>query len=620
MTLKSVLPFRNGLCFNPYRLALDICIVSLMMCGYLTSISLKKDEGIDSICSVAKYLNLNENNDNFMIYVFKQFLNFLDIHITLLASSCLLTLGAPGHPLDRWTISLPQCSFVLLQIFHRTIVTYYSETEIADILFLNWVDRLTLVSSLVCIFLAAVLSFLFQPVELPPIDFLENGNNISEKTGSKKQIYPIGTARLHIPIRNTSESKISKSIPVRILYPISETQGGKSGSQRTPYLPPSISLKLCEAHMKLAPPPFNNMAPFMLNQWRLITIPAKENAMPLNITSSDEKDDVNQGKDVNKKNRLVIFSHGLTGCASTYSYTCMSLASAGYLVVQIEHGDGSSIGYENAEGSFVEYETKIHEMSLIKGRKPESVRCRRERCNFRANEFISVTESLLMWDQLKEVHNMKNDHVLNQVMHKFTNSIDRSFVIAAGHSFGGGTALASASKRPDLYKAVVAHDAAADWMPDFARRDLMRPEKLIKSGCEYDGGEGGWSTPAKIENPQNEKKKSDITIQDDTNLYGKNVTDKSSLHDLPLQFQWSRDWLNKGWAISKQIKKMHEADVLGCKNSDVCVVTEQHSEFSDVCMLTPLWLARSTGLTGPRNPIETAREVAKRSIEFLNKL
>jgi hypothetical protein len=31
-----------------------------------------------------------------------------------------------------------------------------------------------------------------------------------------------------------------------------------------------------------------------------------------------------------------------------------------------------------------------------------------------------------------------------------------------------------------------------------------------------------------------------------------------------------------------------------------------HNEFSDMCMLTPLWLARSTGVTGTRNPIDTA--------------
>ena len=34
-----------------------------------------------------------------------------------------------------------------------------------------------------------------------------------------------------------------------------------------------------------------------------------------------------------------------------------------------------------------------------------------------------------------------------------------------------------------------------------------------------------------------------------------------------------------------------------------------HNEFSDTGMLTPTWLARAVGLTGPRNPIDSAKDV-----------
>ncbi len=38
---------------------------------------------------------------------------------------------------------------------------------------------------------------------------------------------------------------------------------------------------------------------------------------------------------------MIIFSHGLAGTITTYSQYCRALASEGYLVLAIEHRDGS---------------------------------------------------------------------------------------------------------------------------------------------------------------------------------------------------------------------------------------------------------------------------------------
>lgn len=43
-----------------------------------------------------------------------------------------------------------------------------------------------------------------------------------------------------------------------------------------------------------------------------------------------------------------------------------------------------------------------------------------------------------------------------------------------------------------------------------------------------------------------------------------------------------------------------------------------HQEFSDMCMLTPVWLARGTGVTGNRNPLDTAREIEERTWKFVS--
>jgi hypothetical protein len=69
------------------------------------------------------------------------------------------------------------------------------------------------------------------------------------------------------------------------------------------------------------------------------------------------------------------------------------------------------------------------------------------------------------------------------------------------------------------------------------------------------------------------------------------------------------------------LEEMHQKGRLGPPDglSDFGVIQDAvHSEFSDMCMLTPLWLARGAGATGPRNPLETAREIEERTWKFLS--
>ena len=68
---------------------------------------------------------------------------------------------------------------------------------------------------------------------------------------------------------------------------------------------------------------------------------------------------------------------------------------------------------------------------------------------------------------------------------------------------------------------------------------------------------------------------------------------------------------------------MHQKGRLGLAGglSDFAVIKEAyHNEFSDMCMLTPLWLARGTGVTGPRNPLETAKEIEERTWKFVSSI
>uniref|UniRef100_A0A7S4NDT3 1-alkyl-2-acetylglycerophosphocholine esterase n=1 Tax=Odontella aurita TaxID=265563 RepID=A0A7S4NDT3_9STRA len=52
---------------------------------------------------------------------------------------------------------------------------------------------------------------------------------------------------------------------------------------------------------------------------------------------------------------LVVFSHGLGGCAEMYTGLCASLASYGFVVVAIEHRDGSGCFARTVDGEFLPY-------------------------------------------------------------------------------------------------------------------------------------------------------------------------------------------------------------------------------------------------------------------------
>jgi hypothetical protein len=74
--------------------------------------------------------------------------------------------------------------------------------------------------------------------------------------------------------------------------------------------------------------------------------------------------------------------------------------------------------------------------------------------------------------------------------------------------------------------------------------------------------------------------------------------------------------IKKNWGESHILEEMHENGRLGAAEGVSAfgvVLASHHQEFSDMCMITPLWLARGTGATGTRNPLETAHEIEKRT-------
>jgi pimeloyl-ACP methyl ester carboxylesterase len=168
-----------------------------------------------------------------------------------------------------------------------------------------------------------------------------------------------------------------------------------------------------------------------------------------------------------------------------------------------------------------------------------------------------------------------------------------------GHSFGGSTALTAAKRRPDLVKGVIAHEPAIDWMPDDTRKSLFADDRLEGLARKFSGGTGGY---------EDENMDADM---------------ETSVHDVDMLVLSSNEWMIKEIGECHILEEMHLAGRLGPKNGNSSfsvVLDAHHTEFSDTSILTPLWLARATGITGKRNPLHTAKEIAQETRSFIERV
>ena len=188
-----------------------------------------------------------------------------------------------------------------------------------------------------------------------------------------------------------------------------------------------------------------------------------------------------------------------------------------------------------------------------------------------------------------------------------------------GHSFGGSTALTAAHRQPQLARAVIAHEPATDWIPDDARQSLFPPHRLVGLEHNYSGGTGGLGT---------EDRDSTTSLHDHVHLLVMNSNEWMNLnsgqsHLLQEMGQQNRLGRSSHLPNDSQLDPANgdagavAVAVSGVVSRHVAVDGAHHTEFSDTSMLTPVWLARAVGLTGPRNPIDTAREIARHTRHFV---
>lgn len=156
---------------------------------------------------------------------------------------------------------------------------------------------------------------------------------------------------------------------------------------------------------------------------------------------------------------LIVFSHGLGGCMEMYSQLCRHLASCGYIVLALEHEDGSGCYAEAADGSPIWHErpddTPYSRDKVLRFRTPMLKQ--------RAADIEAVLE-YLQCDQTAAEDPALADPALAAVL----DAADRreGAAMLVGHSFGGAAVTLAAQLSASRVCAVVLLDVWAFSLAD----------------------------------------------------------------------------------------------------------------------------------------------------------
>ena len=154
---------------------------------------------------------------------------------------------------------------------------------------------------------------------------------------------------------------------------------------------------------------------------------------------------------------LTLFSHGLYGCAISYSACCAELASHGSVVVALEHKDGTAIYSETDDGARLVYGEGERGENQGPGESDEG-----QGSDARTVHRVAEVRALLR--QIGEVGELLGAQVPGLPEEGLRMSTDG--VTLVGHSFGASTvlsaasAIAKAAEEDDALKRKAAVDAA----------------------------------------------------------------------------------------------------------------------------------------------------------------
>ena len=266
----------------------------------------------------------------------------------------------------------------------------------------------------------------------------------------------------------------------------------------------------------------------------------------------------------------------------------MSLASRGNVVVVLNHLDGSGPFVRTNSGKQVsfDFDTPALDYQLAE-------KVRRNQTNLRVQEVLAATHAIVRLNQAQstwtECEDADNLYVAETLGLNFVNRLDTNHVTVMGHSFGGVTAITAATRRPELYHAVIAHEPATRWMPVDARRSFFAKSRLYGLDLEHSAERLFNNDDDEYETNRNQDNESETvaeTPDSTTTSLG------AAAHEVDMLLLFSHQWRENGWGSCRLVEEMHQKGRLGPEGGVAhfsFIDQAHHNEFSDTCMLTPVW-------------------------------
>ena len=183
-----------------------------------------------------------------------------------------------------------------------------------------------------------------------------------------------------------------------------------------------------------------------------------------------------------KRRPVVVFSHGLAACRTSYSFLCTDLASNGYCVAVLEHGDGSACLRAVKEQKDAQITFKYQDL-LEPGMSEYEIR--NKQVKYRASEAsfaLNVLEEINIGNLDNAwIQNMSEGEV-NTFRTDLKDSMNIDMVVMSGHSMGGATTVLSLAT-DTRFKIGVALDS---WMFPLREEKLnySSPGNLLFVNCE----------------------------------------------------------------------------------------------------------------------------------------
>jgi pimeloyl-ACP methyl ester carboxylesterase len=185
-----------------------------------------------------------------------------------------------------------------------------------------------------------------------------------------------------------------------------------------------------------------------------------------------------------KKLPVIIFQHGLGGTSEMYSQLCLDLSSFGFVVVAVEHEDGSGIYALDASGKVVRYRG-INEKGAVT-EETMAIRKRYDREEIIAyrrpmlNQRVEATESAIIFLQNAAKNKVcsTNSSAEQSVLAGVLQHADTDTFYLVGHSFGAcsSVVLAQVPRLQKLFKGVLLLDL---WPYPLKEAEIKRGLKTV---------------------------------------------------------------------------------------------------------------------------------------------